>query len=371
VLDRTLTMAESQSTNDTPPAGDNVSITLARQGTSHTLSFPDTATISDLADAVAAELSVPTTNQKYLVPKLGLLKPPFKDPKLPLSTLAQPQHSPIKLMGATASEVASLASASQAASARDTAYAAQRRAQPKNFHSGRGPRRPTQEESTHTFHAIRALPNLPRPERSQAFLERLARDPGIVAAMRKHQFAVGLLTEMEPLANTSATHEGTTRLLGLNRNQGAAIELRLRTDAYDGYRDYKTIRNTLCHELAHNVHGPHDRNFWDLCHQIEREVAAADWKSGGNRVGQGDYYEPEPSEEIAYDHGGWTGGEFVLGGGSGSSNTSTGNATSRSGSGSGSGGALTRREIMARAAEERMKRMNEDRKPSGQGEGSS
>lgn len=50
---------------------------------------------------------------------------------------------------------------------------------------------------------------------------------------------------MDPLSNTQSSHEGTTRLLGLNRNRGEVIELRLRTDAYDGYRDYKTIRNTL------------------------------------------------------------------------------------------------------------------------------
>lgn len=114
------------------------------------------------------------------------------------------------------------------------------------------------------------------------------------------------------MSNTQSNHEGTTRLLGLNRNQGAVIELRLRTDDYEGYRDYKTIRNTLCHELAHNVHGPHDRNFWDLCHQIEREVAAADWKHGGQSVG-GPVYEPSPEDDVP-DHGGWTGGTYVLGG---------------------------------------------------------
>lgn len=43
---------------------------------------------------------------------------------------------------------------------------------------------------------------------------------------------------MEPLSNTTSTHEGTTRLLGLNRNAGEVIELRLRTDAGDGYRAY-------------------------------------------------------------------------------------------------------------------------------------
>jgi hypothetical protein len=171
---------------------------------------------------------------------------------------------------------------------------------------------------------------------------RLKEDPGIRAAMRKHKFTVALLTEMEPLAHTQTTHEGTSRILGLNRNQGEVIELRLRTDAHDGYRDYKTIRKTLCHELAHNVHGPHDRNFWDLCHQIEREVQAADWKSGGHTVGESSHYTISGEEEEDHqDHGGWTGGEFVLGGGRDPTE------------------GMTRRDILAQAALERQRKQAE------------
>lgn len=171
---------------------------------------------------------------------------------------------------------------------------------------------------------------------------------------------------MDPLSNTQSSHEGTTRLLGLNRNRGEVIELRLRTDDYDGYRNYKTIRNTLCHELAHNVHGPHDRKFWDLCHQIEREVQAADWKHGGRAVGSDDVYEPSPEDDVP-DHGGWTGGTYILG---------TGNASAVDMQG------LSRRDIMARAVEERFKRMRRrddtqhppedgDSNENGNGEGSS
>ncbi|KAI0124823.1 WLM domain-containing protein [Xylariales sp. AK1849] len=338
--------------------GDEVAITLNHQGTSHTMTLPRDATITDLSIHVETNLHIPTSNQKFLAPKLGLLKPPFKHPDLSLSEL---EGKLIKLMGTTASEVASLTSASQAASAREASLAAQRRNQPRAF--SRRTATQAAEDSTYTFLSIRPLPNLPNPDRSRVFLERLKADPGIVAAMRKHKFSVGLLTEMDPLTYTESSHEGTTRILGLNRNNGEVIELRLRTDAYDGYRDYKTIRNTLCHELAHNVHGPHDRQFWDLCHQIEREVQRADWKTGGRSVQGGESY--EPSEEVAYDHGGWTGGEFVLGGGSGSS-------TSGRTGGSSDGGALSRREIMAKAAEERSKRMaDEQRKHNGQGEGSS
>lgn len=173
---------------------------------------------------------------------------------------------------------------------------------------------------------------------------------------------VGLLTEMDPLSNTQSSHEGTTRLLGLNRNAGEVIELRLRTDAYDGYRDYKTIRNTLCHELAHNVHGPHDRKFWDLCHQIEREVHAADWKHGGRSVGDAEFspYEPssaEEDEESAPDHGGWSGGTYVLGGSATPGAGGSPGAGTSAGTGAGADTqGLSRRDVIAKAAEERIKK---------------
>lgn len=129
------------------------------------------------------------------------------------------------------------------------------------------------------------------------------------------------------------------------------IELRLRTDAYDGYRDYRTIRKTLCHELAHCVFGDHDRDFWDLTNQIEREVDAGDWKSGGHKVSSQEFYNPADWEaqgdQDFIDECGWTGGEFVLGG------LGT----------SGASGSESRREIIARAAEERMKKEGQKEKP--------
>lgn len=169
--------------------------------------------------------------------------------------------------------------------------------------------------------------------------------------MRAHKFSVGVLTEMNPAEHI--TRE--SRTLGLNRNRGEVIELRLRTDAYDGYRDYKVIRKTLCHELAHNVFGEHDRNFWDLTNAIEKEVDKSDWRSGGQSVSNEEFYDPNDRGEDGghVDGGGWNGGEFVLGGGM-----------------PGAGGVdgtrgMSRRELMAKAAEERMKRQARTRSEGG------
>lgn len=274
-----------------------LTISVSHRKTTYDFSFHDDATIVDLFHELEASLDVPVANQKILAPRCPLLKHPPKNPDMPLSEL---KGKTLTLMGSPAADVQAVQNMAERVAQRNAARLAHR---PKTRPRPTTRRRP--EDSQYTFLQVRPLAGLPHPERSLALLERLKDDPGIRTAMRAHKFSVGLLTEMEPLAHTQTTHEGTSRILGLNRNQGEVIELRLRTDAHDGYRDYKTIRKTLCHELAHNVHGPHDRNFWDLCHQIEREVQAADWKSGGHTVGEASSHYVE--EEEVEDHGGWTG----------------------------------------------------------------
>ncbi|KAI0017721.1 WLM domain-containing protein [Xylariomycetidae sp. FL0641] len=320
--------------HDTVEQTASVSIVFSHHGKEHTYDMFAETTLADFANEVEDDLNIPVNHQKYMVSKLGMLKPPFDD--RPITEL---EGKKISLLGSSNAEIASLNKASDKAAARHARRELARRNPSSKVWTRRSSTRQL-EDAMYTFATLRPLPNLPNPQKSLDFLERLKNDPGIKATMRAHKFSVGLLTEMDPLSYTEASHEGTSRILGLNRNKGEVIELRLRTDAYDGYRDYKTIRKTLCHELAHNVHGPHDRLFWDLCHAIEREVARSDWKSGGQSVGESDFY--DPSEEVAYDHGGWTGGEFVLGGG-----TPAGAANAE-------GGALSRREILAKAAEKRL-----------------
>lgn len=310
-----MNMAETGQTS----SESSLNINLSHHGKPYTFSLPHTSTLTDLSTSIHTTLSIPPPNQKLLItPKTGLLKAPF--PPLPLSTLVSKK---ILLLAPTANELTALSSPRTPPAPKKWATPARHIDHQK-----------IKDRATYTFQTLLPLQHLPNPSRSLAFLERLRSDPGIQAAMSTHKFSVGVLTEMDPAQHT--THE--SRTLGLNRNRGEVIELRLRTDAYDGYRDYKTIRKTLCHELAHNVFGEHDRNFWDLTHQIEREVDRGDWKSGGRALTEEVFYDPG-EEEV--DGGGWTGGEFVLGG------------VGRSGQG------LNRREAMAKAAEERIKRQRE------------
>ncbi|KAJ5917475.1 hypothetical protein N7466_011029 [Penicillium verhagenii] len=329
-------------------------LTVHHQGTAHKFNLPSTATLQDLGSEIEATLNIPISNQKLLIaPKPGLKKAPY--PPTPLSEL--PLSSPkfkVTLLGAPAQDIADLHKQSsdtkKREEARISALAAARRTNKANagrIAGGGGVHTLSSSSNNYTFARCLPLSYLPNPDRALKFLERLRDDPGIRAAMAKHKFSVPLLTEMNPAEHTTSE----SRTLGLNRNKGEVIELRLRTDAYDGYRDYRTIRKTLCHELAHCVFGPHDRDFWDLTSQIEKEVERADWKSGGNRLTQNEFYNPGDWEsmqagEEEFDECGWTGGEFVLGGlrDGGSSSGSTGS------------GAESRRDIIARAVEERMKK---------------
>ena len=330
---------------------DGVTLTIHHHGKPIPITLAASSTLADLSDFVAAELGVATANQKFMItPRTGTLKPPFEN-DIPIAQLASKK---IVLLGSSILEIGDL-------SARIEKLSAPRKpspikaAAPARTHNWRK----AQDALQYTFHTIRPLAYLPRSERSQRFLERLRDDPGIRAAMAAHRFSVGLLTEMDPAAHT--THE--SRTLGLNRNAGEVIELRLRTDAYDGYRDYRTIRTTLCHELAHNVFGEHDRRFYDLMAQIEKEVQRADWTRGGRSVGQDEFYNPDDGgvgEHV--DSGGWSGGEYVLG--TGGSSSAGPSATA----------GLSRREVLARAAEARLGKtqggseaQNSEEKPSPNG----
>jgi len=328
---------------------DILTLTLQYHGEPIALSFAQDATISDLSETISTDLSIPPSNQKLLIsPKPGLLKPPFKDASLPLSTL---QTRKITLLGSTTAEVSSLhesiAALKEKQAARANALRSGRRATATVTHRQTAQQR--LDASTYTFASIKPLPYLPDPSKSQRFLERLASDPGIRAAMAKHKFSVGLLTEMNPIEHTTEH----SRTLGLNRNAGEVIELRLRTDAYDGYRDYKVIRHTLCHELAHNVWGEHDGRFWKLCKEIEKEVEAGDWTRGGRSVGGEEFYNPADEGVDGHeDEGGWTGGQYVLGAGPSSKEEQmvVGNVRQEG---------MSRREVLAKAAEERMKKQKD------------
>ena len=145
------------------------------------------------------------------------------------------------------------------------------------------------------------------------YLTRLSRDPGILHICKLHQFRIGALTELLPWE-----HPG---LLGLNENAGQRILLRIRTDDAEGFRDYKTTRRVLVHELAHNKISDHPPEFKILNSELNAQIEAFEraQREGTHSLVEGDVYEPS-SPSLASGSGGKAlGGGHRLGGTSSSS----------------------------------------------------
>ena len=141
------------------------------------------------------------------------------------------------------------------------------------------------------IHRIQCIEELPRSAESQAILVKVASDEGIRGVLEKRQWNIGQLSELSPVQQS---------LLGLNKNKGQEILLRLRNmvspgDASAGlFLDYTTIIDTMLHELAHCVHGPHDEKFYALYRELQKEYKAANWRrSLGNRTGGAAVYNPQ------------------------------------------------------------------------------
>lgn len=128
----------------------------------------------------------------------------------------------------------------------------------------------------------------PPPSEALKLLHRLAADPGIAGVMNKHKWSVGLLSEMPPEGKVGVS---PVCILGVNINKGQEICMRLRTDDLRGFRRYDRIRETLLHELAHQVWGEHDDNFKELNSQLRRECNAFDWRGAAARSVAGPAFE--------------------------------------------------------------------------------
>jgi len=106
------------------------------------------------------------------------------------------------------------------------------------------------KKTQYEFQRIETLPGLPDEDKARFLLEELANDPPILAVMEKYKWSVGCLAEMYPEGLVGVDE---VCILGLNKNKGEKILLRLRTDDLQGFRIMSSIKATLYHELAHNV----------------------------------------------------------------------------------------------------------------------
>ncbi|XP_034896767.1 DNA-dependent metalloprotease WSS1 isoform X2 [Populus alba] len=107
---------------------------------------------------------------------------------------------------------------------------------------------------------IKALKK-PGEEEAKKMLDKIAKQ--VQPIMRKHNWRVKLLSEFCP---------NNRSLLGLNVGGGVHVKLRLRRPNRDlDFFPFHQVLDTMLHELCHNVHGPHNANFYKLWDELRKE----------------------------------------------------------------------------------------------------
>uniref|UniRef100_A0A7S3A0P2 Uncharacterized protein n=1 Tax=Rhodosorus marinus TaxID=101924 RepID=A0A7S3A0P2_9RHOD len=167
------------------------------------------------------------------------------------------------------------------------------------------PTKAVQQPSKYGFMRTETLSALHDEPQAKALLERLASDRGVMAVMQKHQWTVGALKEMYPKGKVGVD---PVCVLGLNVNKGAEIQIRLRTDDLRGFRTYYKLLDVVFHELSHNVHSDHNREFYDLMNQLKREAKELDWTQSTGRTivtgrrGSAPEFAPAPDDDFSPDY---------------------------------------------------------------------
>jgi hypothetical protein len=212
---RKTMMAEMQHNNSQPQ--ETVSLQVSFRGQTITVSLPNDSTILTLKESLEQSTSIPPTHQKLL----------SKGHRLQDSDSINPlKGTKLMLIGTAPTTVTEINSHKPAVRTRSP-YAV---------------KLPTKQASAtatpdalYTFHRLVPLPHLPNVNLARDLLDRLVHDRGIIAIMKKYKWSVGALVEMDPAEHTYVDH----KTLGLNRNKGEVIELRIRTDEYAGFRQYR------------------------------------------------------------------------------------------------------------------------------------
>lgn len=275
------------------PSGSSVQLTVVHRKLEHTLSpLAPSTTLAELRGVVEEATGVPADKQKLLVPRsVGAADLNRADERTLDQVGLTRQGIKITVVGPLNSEIEQLQEKEDAMHKSNT---------PRQYHPSllKGTRaRNTAAPSVSPFGKLEAhsstAPSSPLHGKVMDYLTRLATDPGIVHICALHAFRIGTLTELLPWE-----HPG---LLGLNENMGQRISVRIRTDDATGFRDYKTARRVLVHELAHNKVNDHPPEFKTLNSQLNAQIEAfeAAQRHGRHTLIDGDFYQPEGADELS------------------------------------------------------------------------
>ena len=94
------------------------------------------------------------------------------------------------------------------------------------------------------FQHIEPLPQFEDKDVAAEMLNAVANNPGVLKVMEKHKWKVPILKELYPDGKVGETDEC---VMGLNKNNGEEILLRIRTDDLKGFRKMESVLNVLYH----------------------------------------------------------------------------------------------------------------------------
>ena len=196
--------------------GPQITLQVSFQGKTIPIEIPVESTILDVKQALETSTSIPPSHQKLLSKGQRLQD---------LDTVLSLTSNKLMLLGTPPTTVTEITSRKPEVRSRSP-YAVK-------LPTAQSPS--ATPDSTYTFHRLVSLPYLPNAHLATDLLDRLRHDRGIIGIMKKYKWSVGALVEMDPGEHTYVDH----KTLGLNRNKGEVIELRLRTDNYAGFRQYR------------------------------------------------------------------------------------------------------------------------------------
>ena len=250
-----------------------VAVTAKLKSASHEISLPDESTVADLQTAIFTKFELdPATTSVRILHKGKAVK--SDDTAVPLATVGIATGAKLMLMASQADQLKQLADAKPE---RMRGFEEDdRRIRTGSSGTTSGSHRPAASSSAgpvyrfYSLQPLRVLPPgaSPAVAAAEALLVKLSKDPGILHVMKLHKFQVGRLSEMPPEGLVGVSASCT---MGLNKNKGEEILLRLRTDDWAGLRPYTSLIPVMLHELTHNVHSDHDGDFKALCSQLTKE----------------------------------------------------------------------------------------------------
>lgn len=279
--------------NMTWSSGSSVQLTVVHRKQEHQLGpLPPSITLAELREAIEQATRVPTDKQKLLIPRsMGAADLNRDDDRTLDQVGLMRQGIKITVVGPLSSEVESLHAKEEAMHKSNLP----RQYHPSLLKSTRACN--TATPSVSPFGKLEAHATTPSSSPLHAkvidYLTRLSTDAGILHICALHDFRIGTLTELLPWEHPE--------LLGLNENMGQRISIRIRTDDAEGFRDYKTARRVLVHELAHNKVNDHPPEFKILNSKLNAQIEAfeAAQRHGRHTLVDGEFYQPAGADDMS------------------------------------------------------------------------